>query len=66
VEVAPIDADGPWHLAELRVGTGLNLPGCRVLELAAHRQAGPAMFDATLATAVASPESGGKATICNP
>lgn len=51
VEVAPHDADEPLRLAELRASTGLKLPECCVLDVAAHHHARLATFDAALASA---------------
>ncbi len=51
IEIAPYDPDEPLRLAELRVATGLKLPDCCVLDVAAHHQASLATFDADLASA---------------
>jgi predicted nucleic acid-binding protein len=51
VEVAPSDVDEPLRLAELRVGTGLQLPDCCVLDVAINHQCSLATFDAALGSA---------------
>lgn len=49
LRVADRDDDEPLRLAELRAGTSLKLPDCCVLDLALHRPASLATFDAGLA-----------------
>lgn len=51
IDVAPLDADEPLRLAELRASTGLRFPDCCVLDVALHHRASLATFDAALATA---------------
>lgn len=51
IQVTPPDADEPLRLAELRATTGLKLPDCCVLDIAARHQASLATFDGVLAAA---------------
>jgi predicted nucleic acid-binding protein len=49
--VAPHDDGEPLRLAEMRVGSGLKLPDCCVLDTAIHHRASLATFDEALAAA---------------
>jgi predicted nucleic acid-binding protein len=51
VQVAPVDTDSPLRLAELRVTTGLRMPDCCALDVAAAEAATFVTFDRRLATA---------------
>lgn len=51
VDVARHDADEALRLAELRATTGLKLPDCCVLHVAAHHRGSLATFDDPLAAA---------------
>lgn len=51
IQAAPHDAGEPLRLAELRVTSGLKLPDCCVLDVAASSQAALATFDDALAKA---------------
>lgn len=51
IELAPHDPDEPLRLAELRATTGLKMPDCCALDVAAHHQAELATFDAALTSA---------------
>jgi predicted nucleic acid-binding protein len=51
VHVAPVDTDSPLRLAVLRVSTGLRMPDCCALDVAAAEGATFVTFDRRLATA---------------
>jgi predicted nucleic acid-binding protein len=51
ITVAPTDPDEALRLAELRATSGLKLPDCCVLDVAAHHHTDLATFDTDLAAA---------------
>ncbi|CAN5568558.1 hypothetical protein BH23ACT6_BH23ACT6_07650 [soil metagenome] len=52
VATAPTDEDEPVRLAHLRVGSGLKLPDCCVLDVGMRHAAVVATFDSALSAAV--------------